>query len=134
MLFKFGDFDLTPYMVADSYDSQPNSRQDLDSYTDGYGVTRRNALNHTKTIVRFKTVEMDADTMKFIMDNIVRNYTNFNERDNDNCSYFDTELFINKTGAHFYLDPSFKQKVKYVDEVTLEPSRFGETTFLFTEY
>lgn len=134
MLFRFGDFDLTPYMVAGSYDSQPNSRQDLNSYTDAYGVLQRNALNHTKTIITFKTVEMDADTMRYIMSNIVRNYRVFNERDNSNCSYYDTELFIVKSNAHFYLDPSFKQNVKYVNEKTMEPSYFGETSFTFTEY
>lgn len=134
MLFSFGDFDLTKYMVAGSYDSQPNSRLDLDSYTDGYGITRRTALKHTKTIITFKTVEMDAETMKHIMSNIVSRYSSYEERDNENCSYYDTENFVVKANSHFYLDPNFKQNVKYVDETTLEPSYFGETTFKFTEY
>lgn len=134
MLFQFGDFDLTKYMVAGSYNSQPNSRQDLGSYTDAYGITRRNSLHHTKTIITFKIMEMDAETMKYIMGNLVRNYNNFDERDNENCSYYDTELCVVKNGAHFYLDPSFKQNVKYVDEITLEPSEYGETSFTFTEY
>ena len=134
MLFKFGDFDFTEHIIAGSYTCQPNSRQDMDSYTDGYGVTQRNALNHTKTIITFKTVEMNAETMKHIMGELVKNYSNFNERDNENCCYYDTELCMVKTGAHFYLDPNFKQNVKLVDKTTLEPSEYGETSFTFTEY
>ena len=132
MLFQFGKFDLTEYMVAGSYDSIPNARFDLDSYTDAKGVTQRTALAHTRTKVTFRTVEMDAETMKHIMQNVVGNYIDYKERNAD-CAYFDTENMTMKTGR-FYLDSNFKQNVKYADPITKLPTEYGETTFTFTEY
>lgn len=132
MLFQFGNFDLTEYMVAGSYDPIPNARFDLDSYTDAKGVTQRTALAHTRTKVTFRTVEMDAATMEHIMTNIVGNYIDYKERNAD-CTYYDTENFVIKTGR-FYLDSNFKQNVKYADPITKLPTFFGETTFIFTEY
>ena len=34
MLFKFGNFDLTPYIKAGSYDCTPNERKIIDEWDD----------------------------------------------------------------------------------------------------
>ena len=129
--FKFGTFEFPEkYIKLDSIDIAPNQRQDLDSYTDGYGVTQRNALSHTKTQIQFTTLEMSGSEMRSIIDSIVANYKNYNERDAQ-CSYYDAESDTIKTG-HFYLDPSlsFRIKERRGDVVT----KYGEMTWLFIEY
>lgn len=114
-------------LIAKSgYVSAPNQRQDLDPYTDSYGVTQRNALAHTKTSVQITTNEMSWDDMQGIMSGLVGNYTNYAERDAQ-CEYFDTETFSYKSG-HFYLDPSVQFTVTKFQE------KFDSMTFLFTEY
>ena len=128
MLFKFGDFDLTPYMVAKKYKIRPNARLDLDSYTDATGVTRRTALNHTKTIVSLSIVAMGKDEKIAFMSGITRNYINYLERDAD-CTYYDEEYDVEKTG-HFYLDPNFEIVVKEDGE----NKSYDEFMMVFTEY
>ena len=49
-VFKFGTYIIpTSYIAEGGYDCKPNQRQDLDPFTDQFGVTHRNALQHTKT-------------------------------------------------------------------------------------
>lgn len=126
-LFKFGNYTFPEKLIAEKgYNIAPNQRQDLDPYTDAYGVTQRNALAHTKTMVEITTNEMSWDEMQGIMHGLTSNYINSLERDG-NCEYFDVENFAVKTG-HFYLDPSVKFSVKRKGE------RFDSMTFIFTEY
>lgn len=132
MLFKFGDFDLTEYMVAGSYKPLPNARFDLDSYTDAEGVTHRNALSHTRSKITFNLMPMDAETMRTVMQGLVANYINYNER-NAICTYFDYENWTEKTGE-FYLDPNLTVNVLSANPVTKEAEEFGETSMTFTEY
>lgn len=127
-LFKFGDYIFPMEAIAEGgYDSSPNQRQDLDPYTDQYGVTQRNALDHTKTSITITTRNnLPWEVVQEIMQGIVSNYQNYGERDAV-CEYFDNENFTWKSG-HFYLDPSFKLQIRKFGE------KFNALTFLFTEY
>ena len=108
-LFQFGDFVFPmKHIQWDSYDTAPAQRQSLDAYTDLNGLTHDNALEHSKTEIKFTTLPMSGDEWKWIMGNMVRNYLNFDARD-ANCTYFDFELCQYRTG-HFYFDKSFRAK------------------------
>lgn len=128
MLFTFGNFDLTPYMVAKKYKIRPNARLDLDSYTDATGETHRNALRHTKTIVTLSIMPMSKEEKIDFMQKITSNYINPLERD-ANCTYYDEEYDVEKTG-HFYLDPNLEFAV--IEDG--ENKRYDETKMIFTEY
>ena len=129
-LFKFGNYTFpNKYIKFDTFDVAPNQRQDLDSYTDGNGVTHRNALEHTKTQVQFTIIGVKENVMDEIMSNVSSNYMNNNERD-ANCTYYDPETRSYKSG-HFYLDPSLQFKLKGEQNGSLI---YGETQFLFIEY
>lgn len=130
-LFQFGSYVFpNKYIQYDTYETAPNQRQDLDSYTDGYGVTQRNTLAHTKTQVQFTTNEMSGAAMAEIMSGITSNYTSYGERD-ATCQYYDPESQSMKSG-HFYLDPSLNFKIKRINNSGVE--RYGEMTWLFIEY
>lgn len=129
-LFKFGNYTFpNKYIMWDTFETNPNQRQDLDSYTDANGLTHRNAISHTKTQIQFSTRKMPESEMKKIMDGMVKNYKNEKERD-ANCTYYDTEHLSYKTG-HFYLDPSLQTKILGLKKGILW---FGEITWLFIEY
>lgn len=131
VLFQFGNFKFPDkYIKWDTFDIAPNQRQDLDSYTDGYGVTQRNALAHTKTQVSFTTLAMSGAEMDSIIFGLASNYINYNERD-ANCTYYDPESRTSKTG-HFYLDPSVKFRIKKISGNNVD--RYGEMTWTFIEY
>lgn len=130
-MYKIGDFDF-PQRLIKQYDPiKPNQRMDKGSYTDGYGVTQRKVLAHTKTEISFTTMEMSGDEMRAVMSNIVRNYLNPLERD-VNVTYWDDEHGTFKTGR-FYLDPSFEFNKKEVDESGV-PTKYGEMKWTFIEY
>lgn len=128
--FQFGNYIIpNKYIKIDSYDTAPNQRQDLDSYTDGNGVTHRNALEHTKTQVQFTIVKRPEIVHDAIMSGLRSNYLNYNERD-ANCVYYDPETCRYKTG-HFYLDPSVQFRMERIRNKILF---YGETQLLFIEY
>lgn len=130
--FRFGSFDFPDeYVKWGGVSAAPNQRQDMDSYTDGYGVTQRNALAHTKSQIDFTTLPMSGEKLRGIMQGMVSNYINYNERD-ANCRYYDDENGAFKTG-HFYLDPSFKFKRDEVDGNGI-PTKYGEMQWTFIEY
>lgn len=129
--FKFGAFEFPEkYIKWGSINIAPNQRQDMESYTDGYGVTQRNTLAHTKTQIQFTTLAMSGAEMRSIMNSVVANYQDYKERDAQ-CAYYDDETGTYKTG-HFYLDPSltFNVNERRGDTVT----KYGEMTWLFIEY
>lgn len=128
-LFQFGDF-IFPlkYISWDSYDTAPSQRQSLDAYTDENGVTHDNALEHSKTEIKFNTVKMGEGEWGFVMGNVVKNYISFNARD-AMCVYFDFETCQYKTG-HFYFDKSFRASTNLVNGSL----RYNETTWTFIEY
>ena len=126
-LFKFGDFVFPMKHIAENgWNIAPNQRQDLDSFTDANGLTHRNAVEHTKTNISIKTLDIDWDEMDSIMENIQSNYINYLERD-AMCEYYDSETRTYKTG-HFYLDPSVTFPVKTFGV------KYGEMTWTFIEY
>lgn len=128
-LFQWGDFIFPMKCIKwDSYDSAPSQRQSLDAYTDGNGVTHDNALEHSKTEIKFNTLPLGEREWEALMGNMVRNYLDFNARD-ANCIYFDFELCQYKTG-HFYLDKSFRTSANEVNGKL----RYNETTWTFIEY
>lgn len=128
--FKFGNYTFPAKYIKKGVPTKPNQRQDKDSYTDGYGITRRHALGHTKTEISFTTIDMSGEAMKAIMHGITSNYINKNERD-ANCEYFDSEYQKRKTG-HFYLDPSLAfNELEEKDGIVTE---YGEMTWTFIEY
>ena len=128
-LFKFGDFIFpNKYIKWDSYDSAPSQRQSLDAYTDANGVTHDNALEHSKTEIKFTTLKMWEDEWENIMNNMVRNYINFRARD-ANCSYFDFETCQYKTG-HFYFDKSFRAGANVIEGRL----KYNEAEWTFIEY
>lgn len=128
MLFKFGDFDLTPHMVEKGFKIRPNARQDLDSYTDATGETHRNALKHTKTIVTASIMPMSKEEKVLFMQGITSNYINPLERDAI-CTYYDEEYDVEKTG-HFYLDPNFEIVISKEGK----EKKYEEFNMTFTEY
>lgn len=128
-LFQFGDY-IFPlkYIQWDSFDTAPAQRQSLDAYTDANGVTHDNAIEHTKTEIKFKTNKMSYEEWKTLIGNITRNYINVKARD-ANCWYFDFESCQYKSG-HFYLDKSLRISANIVNG---EP-RIGEVDWTFIEY
>lgn len=132
-LFKFGNYEFPDkHIKYDSFDIKPSQRQDLDSYTDGFGVTQRNALSHYKTEISFVTLSMSKTEMDSIMEGITSNYINENER-NAQCTYYNDEKRVNMTGK-FYMDPSIKFRKKQVNKQTGEVEKYGEMTWNFIEY
>lgn len=130
--FSFGNFSFPDkYVKWGGVSTAPNQRQDMDSYTDGYGVTQRNALAHTKTQIKFTTLPMSGDELRAIMSGMTSNYINYSERD-ANCTYYDDESGAFKTG-HFYLDPSFEFNREEVNAEGI-PVKYGEMQWLFIEY
>ena len=131
-LFQFGGFIFpNEYIEFDSYDIAPDQRQDLDSYTDGNGLTHRNALEHTKTNITFTTLPIPGDVMADILSNLQRNYINQNETD-ANCNYYNPRTGDYKTG-HFYLDPSVQFRIKKVDKNGTKIN-YGSMQWTFIEY
>lgn len=132
MVIKFGNYDFPEKFIKyGSLDMSPSQRQDLDSYTDGYGVTQRTALAHTKTQIQFTTIPMSAVNMDSIMEGITANYSNYNERDAQ-CTYYNTEK-RSACQAHMYLDPSLKFNVSQFD-ANGNPKKYGEMQWTFIEY
>lgn len=130
--FKFGNYVFPDkYILRGSVNIKPNQRQDMDSYTDGYGVTQRNALSHTKTEITFTTIAMSNSEMRSIMAGVSANYLNYSERD-AMCEYYDDERGSFKAG-HFYLDPSTAFNRIEVDKNGI-PTRYGQMQWLFIEY
>lgn len=131
-LFRFGDYIFpNKYIKFDSYDIAPDQRQDKNSFTNGKGVTIRNALKHTKTNITFTTNQMPEAAMDAILAALEANYINEDETD-ANCTYFNPRKRKYSTG-HFYLDPSVKFRVKKADDAGLG-IEYGETQWIFTEY
>ncbi len=128
-LFQFGNF-IFPmrHIKWDSYDTAPGQRQSLDAYTDLDGVTHDNALEHSKTEVKFTTLPMGEGEWEALMGNMVSNYLNSNARD-ANCMYFDFELCKYRTG-HFYFDKSFRAGANEVEGKL----RYREANWTFIEY
>lgn len=128
--FKFGDYEIpTKYIKDGSYNTKPKQIQDKDSYTDGNGLTHRNALPHTKSEVQFTLMKMSEIEMKKIISGIKRNIINVLERDG-NCTYYDTWDGDLHT-AHMYLDSS--TEFKLIREQNGK-RMYDETQILFVEY
>ena len=126
-LFKFGTYIIPEEYIAEGgYDIKPNQRQDLDPFTDQFGVTHRNALQHTKTDIELTIRPLKWTDFQTLVSNLVSNYSIINERDAQ-CEYLDLETFTMKTG-HFYLDPSCQFKIKKLND------RMDAFTLRFTEY
>ena len=126
-LFKFGTYIIPNEWIAEGgYDCTPNQRQDLDPFTDQFGVTHRNALQHTKSDITLHFRDMKWADYQTLISNIVANYVKIGERDAQ-CEYLDLETLTMATG-HFYLDPSFKVSIKTLN------SKIPSFTMRFTEY
>lgn len=126
-LFKFGNFVFPMEHIAENgWNISPNQRQDLEPFADANGLTHRNAVEHTKSNISIKTLEIEWEDMDSIMENMEKNYINFLERD-AMCEYYDPETRTYKTG-HFYLDPSVNFAVKTFGIM------YGEMTWTFIEY
>ena len=126
-LFKFGNYIIPNTLIIEGgYECKPNQRQDLDPFTDQFGVTHRNALQHTKTDITLKFRPLKWAQYEELMSNIVANYVTINERD-AMCTYYDTETFMMKEG-HMYLDPSYQTTIKQLN------TKVPEFSLRFTEY
>ena len=126
-VFKFGNYTIpNEYIAEGGYDCTPNQRQDLDPFTDQFGVTHRNALQHTKTDVTITFRQLTWTQFQNLISNIVANYSIINERDAQ-CTYLDMETLTMKQG-HMYLDPSCKFKVKKLND------KIDAFSLRFTEY
>lgn len=126
-VFKFGDYIIPgEYIAEDGYDCTPNQRQDLEPYTDGNGITHRNAVEHTKSDVTLTFRELTWAQFTDLITGITSNYINPKERDAI-CNYLDMESVSISTG-HMYLDPSCKFKLKRLNE------KVNAFTLRFTEY
>lgn len=126
-LFKFGEFVFPMKHIAQNgFKNKPDQRQDLDPYTDSYGVTQRNALEHTKTVITIITNPMSWEEMDLITAGLEANYINEKETDAQ-CEYYNPRKRTYKTG-HFYLDPSVEFVVKE------HGVSYDTMTWIFTEY
>ncbi len=126
-VFKFGNYTIpNEYIALDGYDCTPNQRQDVDPFTDQFGVTHRNALQHTKSEVTITFRQLSWAEYESLINGIVGAYITVNERD-ANCIYLDMETMTMKQG-HFYLDPSCKFKVKLLNKAV------NGFSLKFTEY
>lgn len=126
-VFKFGNYVIpNTYISENGYSCKPNQRQDLDPFTDQFGVTHRNALQHTKTDVTLKFRPLKWREFQDLISNITANYVTINERDAI-CTYLDVETFTMKEG-HMYLDPSCSFDVKMLN------TKVSEFSLRFTEY
>ena len=126
-VFKFGSYVIpNEYIAEGGYDCTPNQRQDLDPFTDQFGVTHRNALQHTKSDVTITFRPLNWNQFTSLISNITSNYVIINERDAQ-CEYLDMETMTLKNG-HMYLDPSCKFKVKRLNE------KVDGFSLRFTEY
>ena len=137
-LFQFGSYEIPSTLIAEGgYDILPNQRQDLDPYTDQFGVTQRNALAHTKTQITITTrAGLTWNEVLGLFHGITSNYANERER-SANCTYIDTEhptsdgnggyYFPEKTGK-FYLDPSFSTKIRTYKK------KFESLSLIFIEF
>lgn len=126
-VFKFGSYVIpNEYIAEGGYDCTPNQRQDLDPFTDQFGVTHRNALQHTKSDVTITFRPLNWNQFTSLISNITSNYVIINERDAQ-CEYLDMETMTLKNG-HMYLDPSCKFKVKRLNE------KVDSFSLRFTEY
>lgn len=129
VLFQFGDYIFpNKYIEWGSYDSAPGQRQSLDAYTDANGVTHDNALEHSKTEIKFTTLPMKEADWEEIMLNVRRNYINFNARD-ANCTYFNFETCQYETG-HFYLDKNFRASA----DIENGKLQYNRVQWTFIEY
>ena len=131
-LFQFGDYIFpNKYIKFDTYDATPDQRQDKNSFTNGKGVTIRNALEHTKTNITFNTIPMSEAAMDSITEALERNYVNENETD-AYCVYYNPRKRQYSTG-HLYLDPSVKFRIKKVDDEG-KKINYGDMQWIFIEY
>ncbi len=128
-LFKFGTTSFANLIKYGTFKITPNARQDLDSYRDADGVLHRTALSHTATIVEFDLIMLKESKMRPLVDSIVSNYINYNERDAQ-CTYFDPETGTTKTG-HFYIDSNLSFSVFAVWDGEIV---YNEQHFKFVEY
>ncbi len=127
-LVKFGDYDFSGMIRADTYEIIPNARQDLDSYRDANGELHRTALEHTATNINFVIrahTEAEHETM---MAALTSNYTNYAERD-ATVTYYDTENCVYKTG-HFYIDSNLPHNIYG----TYDGIMYNESDFSLVEY
>lgn len=126
-LFKFGNYTIPNEYIAESgYECTPNQRQDLNPWTDADGVTHRNVVSHTKSDVTITFRSLKWDEVTSLIQGITSNYTNSGERDAI-CTYLDMETLQAKSG-HMYLDPSFKMKLKRLND------KVDSFSLRFTEY
>ena len=128
--FKCGEYEIPPEsIVRGTYKTKPSQVQDLNSFTNGNGVTIRNALEHTKSQVNFTLKRMREAKMAPIIDGIRSNFLNQLERD-AYCTYYDAWEHDYKT-VHMYIDPSVEFDLIEEIKGKLE---YGETQMLFIEY
>lgn len=131
MLVKFGNFDLTPYIVDEGYDCVPNRRTDVDSYQDANsGVLKRTTLAHTRTTISVKICAMYENAHKSFMSQLRSNYLKYGERD-ANVTYYDTESGTTKIG-HMYIDSN--QSFGKIDRIINGQARMTSFTLELTEY
>lgn len=137
-LFSFGGYEIPSTLIAEGgYEILPNQRQDLDPYTDQFGVTQRNALAHTKTQVTITTRKgLTWNEVQGLITGLTSHYQNYRER-SAMCEYFDTESFGYKSGK-FYLDPSFATKIRTYQHRDangrLVRGKFEEISLIFIEF
>lgn len=147
-LFEFGGYEIPSTLIAEGgYEILPNQRQDLDPYTDQFGVTQRNALAHTKTQVTITTRKgLTWNEVLGLFNGLSSHYANERER-SAMCTYIDTEhpqddgngnyYFPEKTGK-FYLDPSFATKIRTYQHRDangrLVRGKFEEISLIFIEF
>lgn len=131
-LLKFGKYTFPlKYIKEKTYKSKPNQRQNLNAYTDANGVTHTNPLKHTKSFISFTTLAMSGKEMDSIMENIVKNYIKYEDR-NANCTYYDTENNTYKTGE-FYLEQSLEFAIDKLSRDGKTIEQYGEMQWTFTE-
>lgn len=103
------------YITA--YDSVPNGQTDLDTYTDGQGVTHRNILPHTKTTISFTTPPL------YLEDKIALTSL-FPRRTKVNLEYWNDETNDYRKGEFYIPDISYEILTASSDTIAYRPIRY----------
>ena len=102
-----------------SYATNPNQETDLNSYTDGSGLTHRNVLPHTKSTIKFVTHP------RMTLEEKIKLQKYFPNRKKVVVEYWNDEDNKYTTG-NFYVTPvtfpvkDYSKKTIYYDSITYE--------------
>jgi hypothetical protein len=110
------------FIAIETYESTPNQKIDIDSYTDANGKLHRNVLPHTRSKFEFTTPTMSL-TEKIEMQGF------FPDRLTVSARYWNDETNTYTNGTFYVPDITFKPYATYAGDIKYKPIRIA-----FIEY